>query len=237
LVHRNNLYRHFLKRFESLEPLLIQEYLIKMDRRLRKQSGNGELDFLDKANLERSLAEWTAKSDPLVGELFDKPKLLAEALIHHGRTTQGLASVEDMKPLMERFFKPGVMTFRTYQEIYSLDIPTLYEDAFKRLSVFAQFWRRLTGSYQIQGNEFRALALPRDKKETAKREANSGDRDEASLDKLSPEELKARKQEWKERKNSAPTSHHKTAGPASKPALSVCRRSCTLARRSSPTEV
>ena len=202
LVHRNNLYRYFLKRFDGLGSLIHQEYLIKMDRRLRKPVGNTELDFLNKENLERSLLEWTAKTDPLVGELFEKPKFLAEALIHHGRTNQGLASVEEMKPLLERFFKPGVMTFRSFQEIYGIDVPRLYEDAFKRLSVFTQFWRRLTGSYRIQAEEFRLLALPKEKRTDPSRPLISGLQvDDKPLEKLSPEELKARKTEWKKRKN------------------------------------
>lgn len=205
LIHRNNLYRYFVKRFDSLAPVLLQDYKIKMDRRLRKAKSHTELDFLNKENLERSLAEWTAKSDPLVGELFEKPKLLAEALIHHGRTNQGLASIDEMKPLLERFFKPGVMTFRSYQEVYGLDVPRLYEDSFKRLSVFVQFWRRLTGTYRIQAEELRVLALPREKRTADPSRASTVvGLDEAPLESLSPEERKARKEEWKRRKNSAP---------------------------------
>lgn len=201
MVHRNNLYRYFLKRFESLVPLVNQEYLVKMDRRLRKTHQNTDLDFLNKENLERSLLEWTAKTDPLVGELLEKSKVLAEALIHHGRTNQGLASVEEMKPLLERFFKPGVMHLKSYQEIYGIDVPRLYEEAFKRLSVISQFWRRLTGSYRIQGEEFRVLALPKEKRTDSPRPNLSGLQvDETPLEKLSPEELKARKDEWKRRK-------------------------------------
>jgi hypothetical protein len=216
LVHRNNLYRYFLKRFDSLGPLLLQEYRIKMDKRLRKNRNNTDLDFLNKENLERSLSEWTAKNDPLVGELFERPKLLAEAVIHHGRTNQGLASIEDMKPLLERFFKPGVMTFRSYQEVYGLDVPALYEDSFKRLSVLVQFWRRLTGSFRIQGEEFRALALPKEKRVSDPSRATlSGLQiDETPLEKLSPEELKARKEEWKRRKNSGALSPSPKKGEA-----------------------
>ena len=204
LVHRNNLYKHFLKRFDGLTPLLFQEYRVKMDKRLRKAGNNTELDFLNKDNLERSLAEWTAKNDPLVGEMFEKPKLLAEALIHHGRTNLGLPAVEDMKHLLERFFKPGVMTFRTYQEAYGLDVPKLYEDAFKRLSVVTQFWRRMTGSYRIQAEEFRALGLPREKRTDPGRVISGLQVDDKPLEKLSPAELQARKDEWKRRKQVGP---------------------------------
>jgi len=216
LVHRNNLYKYFVKRFEGLGPLVNQEYLIKMDRRLRKTHGNSELDFLNKENLERSLAEWTAKTDPLVGELFEKPKVLAEALIHHGRTALGMASVEEMKSLLERFFKPGVMTFRTYQEIFGIDVPRLYDESFKRLSVFSQFWRRLTGSYRIQAEEFRALALPKEKRPDTGRPNLTGVQVDTPLEKLSPEELKARKAEWKRRKQAggAPVKKSEEAKPA-----------------------
>ena len=203
LIHRNNLHKYFVKRFDVLIPMLYQEYSVKMDRRLRRARNNDDLDFLNKDNLERSLSEWTAKADPLVGELFEKPKFLAEALIHHGRTNLGLPTVEDMKPLLERFFRPGVMTLRTYQEFYGLDVPRLYEDSFKRLSVVSQFWRRLTGSYRIQADEFRSLGLPREKKAEPAR-ASVTTQDERSLEKLSPEELKARKEEWKHRKQTGP---------------------------------
>ncbi len=201
LVHRNNLYRYFVKRFEGLIPLLFQEYRIKMDKRVRKPHGNSDLDFLNKENLERSLAEWTAKTDPLVGELFEKPKLLAEALIHHGRTNLNLISVEEMKPILERFFKSGVMTFKSYQEVYSLDVPKLYDESFKRLSVFTQFWRRVTGSYRLQGQDFRVLSLPREKRPEVSRPSQNAVFDDTPLENLSPEERKARKDEWKRRKH------------------------------------
>jgi len=206
MAHRNNLYRYFLKRFEGLLTLLYQEYRIKMDRRLRKVHGNAELDFLNKENLERSLLDWTAKTDPLVGELFGKPKVLAETIIHHGRANLGLVSVEDMRPSLERFFKPGVMVLKPYQEVYGLDVPRLYEESFKRLSVFVQFWRRLTGSYRIQGEELRVLALPKDRRPDVARASappasyEERGHDEKSLDHLSPEERRARREEWKRRK-------------------------------------
>jgi len=202
LVHRNNLYKYFLRRFEGLASLVVQEYGVKMDRRLRKQQSNTDLEFVDKANLEHSLAEWTKKTDSVVGELFEKPKLLAEVLIHHGRVNMGLSLVEEMRPLMEKFFKPGVMTFKTYQEIYGLDVPALYEEAFKRLSVLTQFWRRLTGSYSIQAEEFRALSLPREKRDPNRPNLSGIMVDDTPLENLTPEQLKARKEEWKNRKNS-----------------------------------
>jgi len=222
LVHRNNLYKYFIRRFESLGPLLLQEYRIKMDHRLRKSRNNTDLDFLNKENLERSLADWTAKNDPLVGELFEKPKMLAEALIHHGRTNLGLPTIEEMKHLLERFFKPGVMTFRSYQEVYALDVPALYEESFKRLSVFVQFWRRLTGKYGIQAEELKALALSREKRVSDPRPSLSGLQiDETPLEKLSPEELKARKEEWKRRKNSGAIGPKKTSEPAPGPTVVI----------------
>jgi hypothetical protein len=201
LIHRNNLYRFFLKRFDSLYPVLRQDYRIKMERRLRRPRGNNELDFLNRENLERSLGEWTERTDPLVGELFDKPKVLAEAMIHHGRSNDSLQSVEEMRPLLERFFKPGVMTLKTYQEIYGLDVPSLYEEAFKNLSVFTQFWRRMTGTYRIQADEFKALALPREKKPEGRGNRSGMQIDETPLDSLSPEELKKRKEEWSQRRD------------------------------------
>jgi hypothetical protein len=201
LIHRNNTYKFFLKRFDSLYPILRQDYRIKMERRLRRPRGNNELDFLNKDNLERSLSEWTERTDPLVGELFSKPKVLAESMIHHGRSNDSMQSVEDMRPLLERFFKPGVMTLKTYQEIYGLDVPALYEEAFKNLSVFTQFWRRLNGSYRIQAEEFKALGLPREKKPEGRGTKSGMQLDDTPLDNLSPEELKKRKEDWMQRRD------------------------------------
>jgi hypothetical protein len=79
------------------------------------------------------------------------------------------------------------------------------------LSVVSQFWRRLTGSYQILSQEFRVLALPREKKSDPNRPNLSGIKvDETPLEKLSPEELKARKEEWKRRKISGGVGSKKT---------------------------
>ena len=206
VVHRNNLYKYFVKRFDALIPLLWQDYRIRMDHKLRRPGVSGEIAFVNADNLERSLAEWTEKTDPLVQELFAKPKLLAEALIHHGRTALGLASVEDMKDLMSRFFKPGVMTFRRLQEIYGLDVPALYDESFKHLSVFSQFWRRVTGRYRIQSEELKALALPKERKSDTLVTKRAVETEVTPLENLSADERKKRKQEWRDRKTSAPAS-------------------------------
>jgi hypothetical protein len=210
VVHRNNLYKHFLSRFDSLQTLANQEFLIRMSRRMRQPNNSQELAFLNPENMDQALREWTEKNDAVVHELLSKHKLLAEALIHHGRTNLGLASVDDMRDLMIRFFRPGVMTLRRYQEMYGLDVQTLYEEAFRRLSVFSQFWRRLTGRYRIQAEEFRALALPKERKQELAAEKRSrlsvaGAKDELPIENLSPEEKKKRRQEWRERKQSAPS--------------------------------
>lgn len=216
LVHRNNLYKVFLRRFEALTPALIHEYRVKMGRRLRGH-GRDDLDFLNRENLERSLVEWTAKADPFLGEVLGRPKLLGEAIIHHGRTALGMAGVDDMKPLLERFFRPGVMTLKPYAEIYSLDVPQLYEEAFKGLSVVAQFWRRLNGTYRIQAEELRGLALPKEKREPKP----SARAEEVPLEALSPEELKARREEWKRRKQAAAVTKKGESAPAAAPVEKV----------------
>jgi hypothetical protein len=177
---------------------------------MRQPNNSQELAFLNPENMDQALREWTEKNDAVVHELLSKHKLLAEALIHHGRTNLGLASVDDMRDLMIRFFRPGVMTLRRYQEMYGLDVQTLYEEAFRRLSVFSQFWRRLTGRYRIQAEEFRALALPKERKQELAAEKRSrlsvaGAKDELPIENLSPEEKKKRRQEWRGRKQSAPS--------------------------------
>jgi hypothetical protein len=219
LVHRNNLQKLFLKRFDVLRPLLLQEYQIKMDRRLRRSAAHAELDFLNKENLERSLSEWTAKADPLVAELLEKHKVLAEAIIHHCRANLGILTVDEMKPYLERFFKSGVMAIRSYQEIWGVDVPSLYENSFKRLSVFSQFWRRLTGTYRIQAEEFKVLALAKERREAVRPTLSGLQIDEVPLEKLSPEELKKRKEEWKRRKQSGAVGAKKGSAKADVPVV------------------
>lgn len=222
VVHRNNLYKYFLSRFDSLQPLANQEFLLRMSHRLRRPDNSQELAFLNSENLDHALMEWTEKNDTVVHELLSKHKLLAEALIHHARTNLGLAAVDDMRELMIRFFLPGVMTLRRYQEIFGMDVESLFEEAFRRLSVFSQFWRRFTGRYRIQANEFRALALPKERKQelaAVKRSRLSFTEplDDRPIETLSPEEKKKRAQEWRERKQSAPSASKPKQATEAKP--------------------
>jgi len=218
LVHRNNLYKYFVRRFDTLAPLVYQDYKSKMDHRLRRSGAGTELDFLNKENLERSLSDWTDKTDPLIGELLGHPKLLGEAVIHHCRANLGLLTVDDMKNHLERFFKPGVMSLRSYQELYGLDVPQMYEESFKRLSVFVQFWRRITGTYRIQAEEFRSLALPRERRESAKAGPGAAEAlDAVPLEHLSPEERRARREEWKRRRQDQGGKKKGKPEPAPKP--------------------
>lgn len=207
LVHRDNFYQNFVKRFMVLQAQVQDEFLVRMDRHLRTGNSKGDLAFVDPRTLEHAISDWVKAHDSYMADVFAKPKTLAEGLIHYGKVVLNMSSVDEMKHLMEQFFKPGVMTFRPLQEIFEVDAPALYEKAFKHLSVFSQFWRRLTGKYSSQAKQFAALALPKvDKKPilaAAVKNRPGEEEDAPSLENLSPEERKKRKEEWLARKREA----------------------------------
>ncbi len=212
LVHRDNLYQFFVKRFEILQNLAWQDFANRMVRLVRTSNRTGDLTFVNKENLEHALSEWTEKNDTLVGELFEHPKLLAEALIHFGKTTLQLGSVDEMKALMEQLFKPGTMKIRALQEVYGIDVLQLYESAFRHLNVFAQFWKRLTGQYKAQAETFASLKLGSVKPLSIRVALGTGLKGEAArskdtadkpLENLTPEERKIRQREWQERRLTA----------------------------------
>jgi hypothetical protein len=210
LLHRDNAYLYFVRRFEVLQNLVWQDFAARMDKLLRSNNRSGDIAFVNRANLEHALNDWTSANDAMVAEMLAKPKLLAEALIHYGKTSLNLGSVDEMKLLMEQFFRPGVMTLRPLQEIYGIDVLQLYESAFKRLNVVAQFWRRLTGKYQLQAQEFSSMGLGKVKPLSIRAAVGGGgatrpnSQDLRPIDQLSPAEKQARRKEWMNRKRSAP---------------------------------
>ena len=235
LVHRDNLYQFFVKRFEILQNLAWQDFANRMERLVRTSNRTGDLTFVNKENLEHALSDWVGKNDTLVGELLDHPKLLAEALIHFGKNSLQLGSVEEMQALMEQLFRPGTMKIRPLQEIFGIDVLQLYEAAYRHLNVLTQFWKRVTGQYKAQAETFATLKLGSVKPLSirialgAALKSEGGRPKDPSADKpleaLTPEERKARQKDWQERRRAAARSADKgSEKPEKAPPVRVSSR-------------
>ncbi|NNM54698.1 MAG: hypothetical protein HKM05_08255 [Spirochaetales bacterium] len=219
LVHRDNLYQFFVKRFEILQNLVWQDFANRMERLVRTSNRTGDLTFVNKDNLEHALSDWVGKNDTLVAELLDHPKLLAEALIHFGKNSLQLGSVEEMQALMEQLFRPGTMKIRPLQEIFGIDVLQLYEAAFRHLNVVTQFWKRLTGQYKAQEETFATLRLGSVKPLSIRVALGAGLKAEGArpkdpsadkpLESLTPEERKVRQKDWQERRRATARSADK----------------------------
>lgn len=153
-VHRNNFYTHFLARFDRVDRQISSEFNLRMDRILRTRNRDGDVTFVTPENLEAAIEDVIKEVDELVWEVLKKPKLLAEAMIHYGKTVINMKSIDEIKNIMEQFFKPGTMVYKKLRTIFNVNSFNLFENAFKKLPIFLQFWIRLTGQYESNRSKY-----------------------------------------------------------------------------------
>jgi hypothetical protein len=92
-----------------------------------------DYSFTNEVNLEKSLWQYLEREFDFLHELFRKPSILAEAVIHSGRLERQGATMEDLKPLLREFFDGDTMVLKRLINIFQLDILDVFQKAFREL--------------------------------------------------------------------------------------------------------
>jgi hypothetical protein len=99
-------------------------------------------------NFEEDIERNIRKRDKFIAELFERPRIFAESIIHIAKREYKLSDVEQVRPVIEQYFQPETMQFRLYAEVLRLNIYNIFKQAFLSLSVLRQFWMKITGKFR-----------------------------------------------------------------------------------------
>ena len=146
-AHRDNLYRVFLDRFQDAQAELYSYYLARMGEFIRGRNGDEGEPFSSHQSFCVDIRARLPKVDSLLGELFRKPFLMAELIIHGEKRRKNVSSIDDVRTILARFFVSDQMELRDFATIFELSLIELFETAYVQLPILSQIWHKITGKY------------------------------------------------------------------------------------------
>jgi|GEM_PF-2061060 len=158
-LHRNNFYEYFLLRFFSFREALENDLVKDMEHLLRTNNRERKTLFTSRESFDTEIVERLRAMDPFLSELFDKPRLLTEAVVYRMKEKQKIKDPALITRELGKYFKPDTMAFRSMASILQFSIVDIFLRAFSRLSFFRQFWMRLTGKYESYRNQYLGRSL------------------------------------------------------------------------------
>jgi hypothetical protein len=156
-VHRDNLCPQLKSAIAEVRPLMHLAFTKRMLAYLKGKK-DPDYSFTNEVNLEKSLWQYLEREFDFLHELFRKPSILAEAVIHSGRLERQGATMEDLKPLLREFFDGDTMVLKRLINIFQLDILDVFQKAFRELPWWKKLFMYLGGRYASLNENFSAMS-------------------------------------------------------------------------------
>ncbi|OQX29584.1 MAG: hypothetical protein B0D92_03030 [Spirochaeta sp. LUC14_002_19_P3] len=156
-LYRDNIYILF-KSLHNTAGFELQKYYMKRFSDLLRSRNKSK--FLELSSVEffrRSIKDRIIKDMPGLDILMKNPRLVADGIIHYGSKVLKKNDKELVKTVLERYFIPNTVKFKPYDELFSLSLLSLFEDAFSQLSLFHRILMRISGRYNIYLKQYNPL--------------------------------------------------------------------------------
>ncbi len=178
-IHRNHLHKYAAFRLKELAEQLEKEYVALMMTILKTNNRDEDVTFYSRKNFNVDIENRVRDADTFIDELLDRPRVLAEAIIHVAKEEKQIKEIEQVRHILEQYFQPGTMRYKPLSDIFSLNIYSIFKKAFTLLPVLRQFWMKITGRFRTAGEKYGQfrLTLPssaRDPKQGGKLERTTG---------------------------------------------------------------
>ncbi len=164
-IHRDHVHPYTSHRLRELARELEQEYMRIMGEILKSNNRDGIIVFHSVNNLDDDIRQKLEDRDNFISGIIDKPRILAEAIIHTAKSKLNITDIDKVRTVLERYFRPGTMRYRDLNEILHINIYVIYRKALSGLSVLRQFWMKLTGKYKTNNEAFESFRPRSEKKE------------------------------------------------------------------------
>lgn len=159
-VHRDNIYPVFVDRFIDAMVEMKEEYTNIMKYIIRSNNRENISIFFSMENFQADLRRRVQGQYSFLHNLFLHPRVLAEAIIHSAKLKNINANIEDVRTILERYFKPNTMEYKNLVVVFNLDAEELFNRAFADLSILRQIWMKITGKHKIYREKYHELAIP-----------------------------------------------------------------------------
>ena len=147
-IHRDRVCSVFQEARTQMSERLTREYTELMEAFLRGRNPDiGEL-FGSRQLFNEDIARRVERQHPLLGELVARPQVVAEAVIHDTRQRREGISTEEMREVLGSYFDIESSALKPLNELLSLDLVQIFDDAFARVGVLRQLFLRISGRYE-----------------------------------------------------------------------------------------
>ncbi|MDR1932830.1 MAG: hypothetical protein LBQ57_08430 [Spirochaetales bacterium] len=146
-IHRNNFFQIFLSRINIFRENATQFSIKTMEQILRTNNRSGNSTFYSRENFNMELADFLRKTDPLLSEIFTKPRILSEALIYTLKEKRKVRDMETIQTELEKYFTSDTMQLKGFSVILNISLADIFQRAFSRLAWWRQILIKLTGKY------------------------------------------------------------------------------------------
>ena len=160
-IHRDHLLREFRSHLGAVAIDLAEEYIGRMEHQLRYSSRTMEQAFISRDNFELDIAARISAIDAFLHELLQEPVYLAELVIHGLKQEKGSASIQDIRFALSTYMDVESGNFHPLSHLLDLNMVSIFEQAFLRLSVIRQLFIRIAGRYDTYKDKYVGRTLQR----------------------------------------------------------------------------
>jgi hypothetical protein len=147
-IHASRLFSVFEQARAEMGKRLTQEYIELMEAFLRGRAPDVAEIFSSRELLNEDIGRRVGRQHPLLGELFARPQVVAEALIHDARQKREGISTEEIRTLLARYFDVEASALKPLKDLLDLSIVTIFDNAFARVGVLRQIILRISGRHE-----------------------------------------------------------------------------------------
>lgn len=157
-IHRDHIYPLFKELVNTYSEEFEDIYVNIMERIIRTNNRDKNTFFSSHASFISDILARIEKEDKFLHSLFNKPRIVSEAIIHYGKTKLKLKTMERMKDLLYCYFQEGVVKYKSLDTLFGLYRKDIFDKAYFRISFFRRLYLKLSGRYESYYETFIGLS-------------------------------------------------------------------------------
>lgn len=153
-IHRDHVYPRFLDEFRYVDAEVRPVMVHRMERNLRGGNRQNDTTFASLSRFDEAILEEVKVLSPMVHDLYQRPAILAEAVIHHLKQNKLVKSADELRERLSLYFDSTTMKPLRPHQWFAIRLPEIFERAFSKLPVWKRVWIRITGKYESYRSAF-----------------------------------------------------------------------------------
>lgn len=157
-IHRDHIYPLFRQELQESSDEYEKYYTEVMEKMIKTRNRDNITIFTNRESFKLDIRARIREEHPFLDSMLGRPRIMSEAIIHYGKQTLKIKTIERMKEILVRYFNEGVIQFRDIDFLLDLYLKDIFDNAYRRLGLLRRFIMRLTGQYDTYITAFIGLS-------------------------------------------------------------------------------